>query len=356
MRPTAHRIHILVTAALLVVAAGAVAGAAGHAPPSRPPAAHAAAAVSPRPASQPAVPVSEIAGQLALRGSWSEPGRKITLADGNRKLELEADSRECLINGLRFFLGQPVTARHGMLYVDAVDYRNCLVPLLRPALAAGRPHRPRIVAIDPGHGGVDRGTENPKLGLQEKTFTLDVARRLRRLLENRGFAVVLTRDADERVENSQRALIANRAHADLFVSIHFNSLYPDTKTTGAEVFTFTRPGQRSDSSRGLGQPDDTEDGPAPVNRFDPWSVALADALHRATVTQLKLPDRGQKTKHLGMLRSLDCPGALVESGFLSNEEEARKIATPAYRQRIAEALAAAIENYAGLVQSLGGKA
>jgi N-acetylmuramoyl-L-alanine amidase len=81
-------------------------------------------------------------------------------------------------------------------------------------------------------------------------------------------------------------------------------------------------------------------------------VALGQALHRETVTALKLPDRGHKTKHLGMLRALKCPAALVESGFLSNELEARKIGTASYRQDIAEALASGIERYASMLRSL----
>jgi N-acetylmuramoyl-L-alanine amidase len=293
-----------------------------------------------------------VAAKLGLKGKWTEGGKAMVLADGERRLEVEADSRECMVNGLRVYLGDPVSSRRGTLHVTETDFEDCLLPLLRPALIARRPPRPRLVAIDAGHGGNDQGTENTRLGLKEKVFTLDVALRLKQLLEARGYRTVLTRDADERVENPQRALIARHAGADLFVSIHFNSLFPDTKTTGAEVFTFTRAGQRSDSSRGFGQPDDTEDEGAPVNRHDPWSSVLAHALHRHTLAALHLPDRGQKTKHLGMLRSLDCPAALVESGFLSNEEEARKIATPAYRQKIAEALADAIDEYSRIA---GGK-
>lgn len=353
MLPAAPRSCVFL-AALFWLALTVVGAESPRARPSRPsppaPPPPKSRAVEPR-----LVSVSAVAAKLGLKGSWSDDHRHLTLSDGARRLELEADSRECMINGLRVYLGEPVVARRGVLHVSATDFEGCLVPLLRPALIERSAPRAKVIAIDPGHGGNDQGTENARLGLKEKTFTLDVALRLRELLVRRGFRTVLTRDADERVENPQRALIARRAGADLFVSIHFNSLYPDTKTTGGEVFTFTRAGQRSDQSRGFGQPDDTESDAVPVNRYDAWSTVLAHALHRHTLAALKLPDRGQKTKHLGMLRALDCPAALVEAGFLSNEDEARKIATPAYRQRIADALADAIAEYAEVVAAARGK-
>lgn len=298
------------------------------------------------------VTTKEIATTLKLKATVSPERRKVMLADRTRRLELEADSRECLFNGLRFFLGEPVSLRRGALCVSRTDYEKCLVPLLNPALIPPPVPRSGVIVLDPGHGGNDTGTQNQKLGLKEKIFTLDVALRLKALLEARGYSVIMTRKTDEKVELAERALIANRAKADLFLSIHFNSLFPDTKTSGVEVFTFTRAGQRSDQSRGFGQEDDTENESMPVNRFDPWSVALAEAMHRQVITALKLPDRGHKTKHLGMLRGLNCPAALVESGFLSNEVEAAKIATSAYRQQIAAALAAGIQDYTALLESL----
>lgn len=371
MRPSARRLLLGLAVAVGVSfelrpaepvrAAPTRPGAAGAPAPRAPASASSVATVTrqkpppPAPKRAPAVPTISLASAAAKLGlilSVDREGRLIELTDGSRRMELELDSRETKINGLRFFLGDPVTMKGGDLQISRTDYESCFVPLLKPALAPDRPPEPRVIALDPGHGGSDNGTQNPRLGLQEKVFTLDVVLRLKKLLELRGYTVVLTRDADEKVDLPQRAIIANRAKADLFVSVHFNSLYPDTKTSGAEVFTFTRAGQRSDQSRGFGQDDDTEDEPAPVNRYDAWSVALAQALHQETIEGLRLPDRGHKTKHLGMLRGLKCPAALVESGFLSNDVEAKKISTEAYRQKIAEVLASGIERYASVVRTL----
>jgi N-acetylmuramoyl-L-alanine amidase len=84
----------------------------------------------------------------------------------------------------------------------------------------------------------------------------------------------------------------------------------------------------------------------PVNRFDHWSVVLAQALQRRFVVDLKSFDRGKKLAHWGVLRQLNCPGVLIECGFLTSTTESRLIATPEYRQKIATALASGIRDYA----------
>lgn len=325
-------------------------------PMTKPPVAKARAAppVS-RPAKIETVRLDDVAARLGLKASTDASGRKFVLTDRVRRLELEADSREVRIGGLRVFLGHAVAMRKNGLHVSKVDVDTCLVPLLKPALLQRIPTEPQVIALDPGHGGVDQGTQNARLGLKEKTFTLDVSLRLKKLLEARGYKVVLTRDKDERLDLQSRAIIANRAGADLFVSVHFNALPADQKTRGTEVFTFAPQHVRSTNAWGGLQSDDTETAPAPANRHDAASSMLAHALHRELLGQLGTFDRGKKIGHLGALRGLNCPGVLVESGFLSNDEEAKKIATPSYRQQIAVALAAGIEDYASQVRVLGAK-
>jgi N-acetylmuramoyl-L-alanine amidase len=322
-----------------------------RATPVRPLAKAVARPVEQAPAAK-ALTVNRIAANLGLKISPTQPANRVTLSDGTRRLELEADSREIRVNGLRVFLGNAVSRRGGELHVSAIDYHTCLVPLLKPSLAQRRPNRPKVIAIDAGHGGVDQGTENRRLGFKEKTFTLDVALRLKSVLEKADYTVVLTRAQDVTMDKPMRVVLANRAKADLFVSIHFNSLQHDTKTHGTEVFTFAPQFQRSTNSWSPLEPDDTERQSSPGNHFDAWNSLLAHALHRELLHGLKTYDRGKKIAHLGVLRGLDCPGVLVESGFLSNDEEARKIATPAYRQKIAVALAAGIEAYADQIDAL----
>lgn len=292
------------------------------------------------------VSVIDMAERLGLRLSWSDRGRHLILSDPQHRIELAAESRETLLDGLKVFLGDPVVARGGRFYVSRTDFERCLIPRLRPAAGGPPPSAPRLIVLDPGHGGEDHGTENRRLGLMEKTFTLDVALRLRKLLEAAGYRVLLTRDSDVDVPKPWRAEIANRAGADLFISIHFNSVAPDTKTRGSEIFTFVPQFQRATDSS------DREKEASPANRRDHWNAVLAHAMYRELMRILKTDDHGEKIAHWAVLRPLNCPGVLVESAFLSNDAEASRVATPAFRQTIAEAMLAGVRAYSATLGAL----
>ena len=298
------------------------------------------------------VSVAEIAARLGLR-TWPRPDhRGIIVVGRGTRAELEIDTRDVTINHLRVFLGNPVVSWHGELYVSRTDYETCLAPLMHPVAAVPVPPAPRVIAIDPGHGGRDFGKINERLNINEKTFTLDTAKRLKALLEAAGYRVVMTRDSDRFVELPERTAIANGAHADLFISIHFNALATDRTTSGVEVYTFAPQNQRSTDSWMPGKKDDSQPTAEPGNQYDAWNGLLAQSVHRTFVSELRASDRGKKLMHLAVLRSLRCPGTLVECGFLTSDIEARKIATPAYRQKIAEALRDGIREYAELVEQV----
>jgi N-acetylmuramoyl-L-alanine amidase len=248
--------------------------------------------------------------------------------------------------------------RNGHLYVSRTDAERALAPLLRPGLCGAPPPAPKIIVLDPGHGGDDPGTENRALGLTEKVLTLDVALRLKKLLEAAGYKVVLTRTGDEALAGNKavdlalRPNLANREHADLFIGIHFNAAAKDTR--GTEVFTYTPRAQHATDRWGeLGQVDTAlETGEQPVNRFDPWSAALAAALHQQMLQTLQTEDRGKKIAHWAVLKTLNCPGVLVEPAIITNDADARRVATPAFRQQIAEALAAGVRAYVATLDTL----
>ncbi len=303
------------------------------------------------------VDLVDAAERFGIEAVASGRGKKLALAFDGSRIDFELNSREVQADGLRVFMGGPMISRRGHLYISRVDFDAVVLPLLRPARATPPPPRPRVIAIDAGHGGGDNGMQNEALGLKEKTLALDVALRLKKILETAGFKIVLTRTDDRTFSTEKkkdlpmRAQVANRAGADVFVSLHFNSLFPDTKTSGTEVYVYTRRGQRSDTSMGFGEEDDSRTEAAAVNRFDAWSTILAHRIHQSVISQLKTNDRGQKTKHLLVLQDLECPAVLVESVFLSNPVEARRAATPAYRQQIAAAIADGLRDYAALFGS-----
>ena len=366
MPPAAMRFAIV---APLLFTASACAQTGTRAVPSRPASSPADTAPAPAPArerSLPTVTLNKIeyislpnaAKWMRMKTAWQEKERRLTIFDATNKAELEADSRELKLNGLRLFLGRPTLLRNDVLYAAKSDFDRMLLSRLRPELVPAPPPRPRVIALDPGHGGLDNGMENKALGLKEKVLTLDVAQRLQKILVARGYKVVLTRTDDGSLARDKptdwrmRFDLANRAGADVLISIHFNSLYPDTKTSGTETYMFTPQMNRSDRAWSPKQVDDTERDAMPVNRYDAWSALLSQMMHRNVINQLKTLDRGQKTMHSAVLRGLNCPAVLVESVFLSNESEATRAATAAYRQQIAEALASGIDAYADAVAAL----
>jgi N-acetylmuramoyl-L-alanine amidase len=312
------------------------------------------------------VRITDVAVRLKLSLRWLEAGRKVEMTDANHRLELMAGGRfgglQMTMDGLNVFLGDPVLARAGDLFVSRIDLEHRLVPLLHGLWNGPPPRHPQIIAIDPGHGGWDPGKENKALRLQEKTLTLDTALRLKRLLEAAGYQVVMTRTDDRAVAPKKeqdlpmRFEIANLAHADLFLSIHFNSADPATGPHGTEVYLFPPVHQNSTEA----EQDHAEDrepnkehpNPSPTNRNDAWNVIFSHLMHQQMQAHLHTDDRGEKLKHLGVLRGLQCPGILVESAFLSNDAEARRAATPAFRQQIAEAMLAGINAYAAEIDSL----
>jgi N-acetylmuramoyl-L-alanine amidase len=293
------------------------------------------------------------ASALGLRLVQSVPDTTVMLKAGSQPVaQLSDRHREIDLKGLRIFMGDPAVIHGGSFYVSRIDFETRLLPRLRPDLCGEPPAAPRVIAIDPGHGGTDPGGENRTLGTMEKTYTLDVSLRLRKLLEASGYKVVLTRDSDFDLPKPLRSEIANRAGADFFVSVHFNLIRNDTRTTGVEVMLFPPRSQRSTDSWSLGHTTDAEGKASPVNAFDRWNTILAGSLHRSLLEAIRDGDRGEKFEHLAVLRGLRCPGVLVEPAFISSGVEGAKLETPAFRDKVAAAIFAGIQGYAQEIRAL----
>ena len=206
--------------------------------------------------------------------------------------------------------------------------------------------------LDAGHGGIDPGTRNLALHLEEKNVTLDVVLRLRKLLERRGYRVILTRSDDTKLAVAQRtdlelrAEVASRAKADLFLSVHFNSAAPTV--TGTETYVMTPQFQASSG----GGKDDVVDKAFPGNRQDFANAVLGYQLHRSLLAGLKTADRGYKRGRLLVLNFSECPAALVEPAYLSSPSEGSRLATPEFRQQIAGAIADGIDRYSAVLASM----
>jgi N-acetylmuramoyl-L-alanine amidase len=252
---------------------------------------------------------------------------------------LAIGSREATWNGVTVHLGFAPEFIDGEVYLHGLDLQKSLEPFLcdTPEIFGTN----RVIVIDPGHGGINAGTISVADHRPEKEFTLDWARRLQPLLEQEGWQVFLTRTSDVDVALSNRVTVAENRHADLFISLHFNSAAPDTKPVGVTTFCLTPMGMPSTLTRGY--PDILLQN-YPNNNFDAQNVQLAERLQRSLLHTTGLEDRGvSRARFIGVLRGQRRPSVLIEAGFLSSPHEAKRIADPDFRQKLAEAVAAALK-------------
>ncbi|MEZ5418715.1 MAG: N-acetylmuramoyl-L-alanine amidase [Vicinamibacterales bacterium] len=212
------------------------------------------------------------------------------------------------------------------------------------------------IVIDAGHGGRDPGT--PTSGSTEARIVLDIALRLEKLLVKEGFDVVLTRRTDVYIPLEERTAIANREGADLFLSIHANS-GRDPKARGVEVYYLSFASnpeaeavaarENATSTGGMHSLPSVVRAIALNNKLDE-SRDLAQMVQQSLATRLVKPNpairnRGVKKAPFVVLIGAQMPSVLAEIGFITNRQEVALLKTPAYRQRVAESLRAAVVQY-----------
>jgi len=283
-------------------------------------------------------PLARAAGDAPLAERHGAKGLPTFVAEANKDY--------LLVEGVKVYLDDPIGQLRGKLTVTRIDYDKVIVPLAW-RLPAARPGSQRIL-LDPGHGGKDPGKVHGTLNYTEKAATLDTALRLKLLLEKRGFEVLLTRDKDVAIDLDDRAPMATKAKADLFVSLHYNGgAAGDTTSAGIETYCLTPTGQHS-TNKASGRADLTSE---PGNRYDLFNLQLAFNVQRQLLAQTGAEDRGIRRARFAVLRTLTCPGILIEGGFVSSRVEGAQIANAAYRQKLAQAIADGIADYARLLRA-----
>ena len=260
-----------------------------------------------------------------------------SLSSRNGVCVLEIGSREATWRGMTVHLGFVPEMIDGQVFVHGLDIIKTLSPLLVDAPPNFGAHR--TIVIDPGHGGISGGTVSID-GRAEKEFTLDWARRLASLLTTSGWTVFLTRTNDTDVSLSNRVALAESRHANLFISLHFNSAAPDHRQSGLETYCLTPTGMPSTLTRGYS---DLWTDTYPNNAYDVENLQLAVRLHAALLPTSGAEDRGiRRARFMGVLLGQHRPAVLIEGGYLSNRSEAEKIENGSYRQKLAEAVAEAL--------------
>ncbi len=174
-----------------------------------------------------------------------------------------------------------------------------------------------VVVIDPGHGGRDPGAIGIG-GLRETDVVIDISRQVATLLQQQGVQVVMTRNGEQFVDLAPRVSIAERANADIFVSIHANAISMSRpEVNGAETYYFS-------SNAGY---------------------RLAQSIQQSILQRTGMGDRGVREARFYVLRNTSMPSALVETGFVTGAQDAPRLRTPTFRTQMAEAIAIGILNY-----------
>ena len=269
-------------------------------------------------------------------------GASVQSETADHPLEFVSGSREARINGARSWLCFPVIEEDGKFLVSRTDVAKTIEPLVRPHRVPDV-GKVQTVVLDPGHGGYDKGQVS-RYGC-EKDFALDVARKLRPILQAKGVRVIMTREGDYFVPLEVRAKIANAARNSIFVSIHFNATNDDPNATGFEIFSFTPRGAPSTSDGTVAA---SSLNMQPGSSMDAQSLALSACIYHSLLGHMPEYDRGIKRARFAVLRLTKVPAVLIEGGFLTERGESKLIANKDWRAKFAGAIGVGIENYRAL--------
>lgn len=264
----------------------------------------------------------------------------LSLGAGARSLRGAVGSNELYINNLKFILSYPIAEANGRPIVSRMDLTKVIEPVMRPSRIKNAAPIDTVV-LDPGHGGHDNGAASP--WGNEKTYALDVALRAKSLLEAHGLKVQMTRTNDTFIPLEGRVRFANKFRNALFIAIHFNS---GGSGSGIETYTLAPRGVPSMMADG---PSVSDLNPCAGNIRDAENMALACAAHASLIVHSQLYDRGIKRARFVVIRDITIPGVLIEGGFLSNGNDARRIATVQYRESMARCIDAAVQAYRAAV-------
>lgn len=212
-----------------------------------------------------------------------------------------------------------------------------------------------IIAIDAGHGGEDPGASGPG-GLREKQVVLEISQELRRLFEKEpGFDPTLIRSGDYYISLKGRRDLARKREADMFISVHADA-FKDKRARGASVYALSTRGATSTTARYLAQKENAADligGVSLSDKEDTLALTLADLSMTSTLDSslnvgssvlgnmgrvARLHKKQVEQAGFAVLKSPDIPSILIESGFISNPDEAKRLADAAYRRKLAQSI------------------
>jgi N-acetylmuramoyl-L-alanine amidase len=317
------------------------------------------------------LPLIKLCETYGIEWKWDSFIRTAVITK-NGQIVLRPGSDRILINGEDRRLGSPVVLANGAVYVPVTFVKNDLGLIVgaRPFADKGPEKTPEIrapgkysikaIVIDAGHGGKDPGAIGRRLGIRERDLTLSIAKKLKRILEDNGIRVIMTRGSDEFISLPERVRIANSSGADLFVSVHINASR-SRAMNGFECYYLSE--ATNDNARALEAFENatlkTDDGTIiehsssldktlwdmqlTENRRE--SAELAGDICSAVDNSLVARNRGVKTARFYVVKFTRIPSVLVEIGYLSNKFEELKLKDDGYADRMADVIAKGILAY-----------
>jgi N-acetylmuramoyl-L-alanine amidase len=309
------------------------------------------------------IPLQDVCARYNVSWTWDGVTQVVILEYKGSKAKAMVGSNTILLGKEKIALSAPLRRSNSTIFVPEDFEAKVLAPF---GAVPGVPEittdwsklRAHTVVIDPGHGGKDPGAQGSNL--REKEVVLDIAKRLKPLLEEAGFKVIMTRDTDEFISLQERTEIASKTNADIFLSVHANS-NPVKKTEGMETY-YVKSANKRDLDEEQRQKNEkiflralgAKDSPAMRDIVGDMmyhfkvseSARLARLIVERGTKHSDTPNRGARTCRFFVVRNTLIPAVLVEVGYLTNRREEKRLSSSAYRQKVAEAIAHSVIGYA----------
>jgi N-acetylmuramoyl-L-alanine amidase len=266
---------------------------------------------------------------------------EILLTNRWARLAFATDSRRAEINGVAVYLSYNLLVKNGSVQIAERDLESSIEPILKPVKNRKKPTK--VIAISAGHGGKDPG--NIAGTHFEKTYTLLLAKELEEVLKQAGFKVVQIRRDDHFVPIEDQPRLAQAKGADTFICLHYNaSEVEPASVKGLEVYCLTPAGAISTNGGELTNKS------YPGNTWDRHNILLAYEVQKSLVNNFGMTDRGVRHARFVVLKDIQMPAILIEGGFMSNPEDARKIFDARHRSEMAQAIVDGLLAYKRTVQ------
>lgn len=313
------------------------------------------------------VPLVKLCDIYGLKWNWDQFTKTAIIEKGGKTIVLRAGSDRILVNKEERKLDKPVLLSNSAVFVPVSFARNNLGDMAGKGFVEKAPYQEtpgrfkiKTVVVDSGHGGRDPGAIGRKLRFKEKNLTLDIAKRLKELLEKSGLKVIMTRNDDTFIPLSKRVQIVNRSGAELFVSVHINA----SRTRALKGFEcYFLSNTANDNARALEALENAslKLDEANISRhfraldatlwdmvlteYRAESADLANRICDAVGESLAMKNRGVRSARFYVLKGALMPSVLIEMGYISNRYEEIKLKESAFLDKMTGAIAKGILDY-----------